>query len=338
MTVTAVREANPSSEGEQFIALLNRHLEGWGDSTKFEWLYRRYPFGSSRGWVLETESDPMAGFSAAFPRRLRYRDRALDAWVLGDFWIAKEQRSLGPAIALQRAACEGVDRGEVDLWYDFPSSSMLAVYRRMGLRVVGEMGRWVLPLRVDGVVEEKIGRHLVGKGVSAVGNAMLGSRNALRRRDASVEVQVYEENLPDCAGIGLGLAGGVTLEHTADYLRWRYREDPRGVTTILCARRKGAACGFLALRADNTKHRIVDAFGVREPGILRALVMEAIEMARKRTAASVTVGISDRHPWVPTFQELGFRRRDAAPFVCYARAGLLGEDTPWFLMNGDRDL
>jgi hypothetical protein len=338
-TARIVREAKPFTEGERLLALLNRQFDTWGDGTQFEWLYQRNPLGPSRCWTLETEADSIAGFSAAFPRKLRFGYGTLDAWVLGDFWIAKEQRSLGPAIALQRAACEGVDRREVDLWYDFPSTSMLAVYRRMGLRVAGEMGRWVLPLRADHLVAERIGRHPLGRGISAVGNAMLRWRDALRRRDPSLEVGVFEGPLPACtdAGIERDPVPGVTLERTADYLRWRYREDPRGGITILGARRNGAVCGFLALKTGDTKHTIVDAFGIRGPGVLRELVLYAIEMARERSASALTVGLSNRHPFEETFQGLGFRRRDGAPFVCYARAGLFDEHTRWFLMNGDRD-
>jgi hypothetical protein len=81
----------------------------------------------------------------------------------------------------------------------------------------------------------------------------------------------------------------------------------------------------------------LDAFGIREETILRELVLEVLETARKESAVSVTAGISDRHPWKGIFEDIGFHAREGAPFVVYARPGVLGESTPWFLMSGDRD-
>jgi GNAT superfamily N-acetyltransferase len=336
----ALREVDVQAHQDGLVDLLARHFDGWGSEAagKFRWLYLTNPFGRARAWALESGSDRFVGVSAAFPRRLRAGSRPLEAWVLGDFCVDQKHRSLGPALQLQRAVSAAVDRGEVDAWYDFPSRTMQAVYGRMGLSAAGEIVRLVYPLRVDGAVERRLDNPVLAKGLSAVGNAVLGTRDALRRRDATVDVRPFDDAFESSLEPGHGVQDGVWLERTPAYLLWRYRRDPRGPSSILSAWRGGACGGFAVFRAHPEHHAIVDAFGIREEAFLRELVLEVVDRARKASASSVTASVSSRHPWIGTFESLGFHRREGAPYFFYAKPGAVPEGAPWFLTSGDRDL
>lgn len=332
----AIRPADLEKDRKSILATLVAHFAEWNDERKFDWLYVENPIGTPRTWLLEC-GEEIVGISSAFRRRLRADGRILEAWVLGDFCVAKEHRSLGPAMALQRATCERVDRGDVDLWYDFPSRTMSAIYGRMGVKLAGEMVRLVYPLRVDRMLEKKMPNGIVATGLREVGNKVLATRDAVRRRDASIEVNLRDRDFERDVEPGIEARGGVSLERSAAYLNWRYRADPRGPASILSARRGRREEGVLVFRCGGEDVDIWDAFAIEDTAMLRELVLEVIEIARSRDAVSVTVGLSDRHPWMGTFENLGFHRRDSVPFVVYARPGVLDADTPWFLMTGDRD-
>ena len=318
------------------ITLLVEHFADWKDERKFDWLYVDNPMGTPRTWLLEC-GDEIVGISSAFRRRLRAEGRTLEAWVLGDFCVAKEHRSLGPAMTLQRATCERVDQGGVDLWYDFPSRTMSAIYGRMGVKPGGEMVRLVYPLRVDRMLEKKVPTALVAAGLREVGNKVLASRDAVRRRDVSIEISLRDRDFEVDVEPGIEAQGGISLERSAAYLNWRYRGDPRGPASILSARRKGREHGFLVFRTGEEDVHIWDIFAIEDMAVFRELVLEVIDLARSRNAVSLTVGLSDRHPWMGAFEKLGFHRRESVPFVVYARSGVLEPDIPWFLMTGDRD-
>jgi hypothetical protein len=327
-----VHDLDLSLSRDRLLELLVESFDGWkvAAAAKFEWLYLESPTGRARAWGLKAERQ-VVGASAALPRTI-LSPRRKAAWVLGDFCVAKEVRSLGPAIALQRAVCDAVDLGEVDLWYDFPSRTMLAIYARMGFRPAGEMKRLVYPLMVDSFVEKKVGSAAIRRSVSAVGNAALSARDAMRRRDRAVEVRPFDRDFEGIYQTGLEDKGGVFLERTADYLNWRYRRDPRGAASVLEA---GGA--FLVFRRSSDQIGIVDLFGTDDAAILRELLLEVVEIGRAESMESVVCSISEQHPWVPILEGLGFRVRDGVPFVVYARPGVLEEGTPWFLMSGDRD-
>jgi hypothetical protein len=207
---------------------------------------------------------------------------------------------------------------------------MLALYARMGLRPAGEMVRMAYPLRVDHAVERKIGNPMVAKGVSALGNAVLSLRPAERSGEVAVP---REKDFEGAVGTGLENSGGVVLDRSAHYLNWRYRRDPRLPVSVLSVGDSAHA----AFRVDGADVAILDVFGARAQERVKDLVREVMEVARVRSAEKVTTTISDRHPWLKSFEEIGFRRRDSAPFVVYARPGAVDALRPWFLMSGDRD-
>jgi hypothetical protein len=193
----------------------------------------------------------------------------------------------------------------------------------------------VYPLRVDRMIESKLPSGSIAWSVREVGNRVLASRDAMRRREASIEVRSCEDFA--VAEAGIEASGGVCLERSAAYLNWRYRDDPRGAVTILCSRRGGEDAGFLVFRCGSEDLDIQDAFAIGDTAVFRELVLEVIEIARSRNAASVTAGISEGHPWMRELEKLGFHRRESAPFFVYARRGMLDPEAPWFLMSGDRD-
>jgi hypothetical protein len=251
--------------------------------------------------------------------------------------VDKELRALGPALALQRAVCEAVDRGEADVWYDFPSRSMSAVYGRMGLRPSGDLVRWVRPLRIDRQVAERLDDGALAKGVAFLGAGLLSARDLLERKDPSIQVEAHDQGFEILRGLR-NEGDGVQLERSAAYLDWRYRADPAGPASVLLARKDGTVVGGIVFRVRERDVAIVDLLGVAEEGVLRELVRRVVEVARFRKAERVVIGLSTKHRWVDAFGKMGFSRRDGAPYVVYARPGVLDPASPWFLMSGDRDL
>src|SRR3954462_3033757 len=126
----AVREADLSREHDVLVRFCHDNLPIRPDARRFDWLYSANPFGPARTLIaVDDTSRELIGIGSAFPRQLWVEGRQQRAWILGDFCIAERFRTLGPAVTLQRACMAGMPAGE--LWYDFPSQHMLAVYKRL---------------------------------------------------------------------------------------------------------------------------------------------------------------------------------------------------------------
>lgn len=312
------------------MSALSRNFDHWGDEAKFDWLYLRNPYGPARVWFLEDATGKVVGLSGAFPRKLRTGERELNAWLLGDFCVEKGLRALGPAIALQRAVCEGVDRGEADVWYDFPSRSMSAVYGRMGLQPSGALVRWVRPLRVDG-------QGLFAKSLAFVGTSFLFARDLLEWPEHSIDVELHVHGF-EALGELRTEENRLQIDRSPVYLDWKYRSDPQGPASVLLARREGVVAGGIVFRKQENKFAIVDLIGVRQEAVFRELVRRVVRIARSQEADRVVCSLTTDHPGTPVLAGLGFARRESAPVFAYTRRDALDPLLRWALTSGDRDV
>ncbi len=100
-----VRPAHIHRERAAIIDFLSTYLSPEANDSRYEWLYCKNPEGMARVWVAcETETGMITGVSAAFPRRIHRWGEEVRGYVLGDFCIHPDYRSLGPALALQRSS------------------------------------------------------------------------------------------------------------------------------------------------------------------------------------------------------------------------------------------
>src|SRR6476646_2829299 len=98
-----IREANLQSDKQVIIYTARRFLTALSNGCRFGWLYEKNAHGRPRVWLARTTDDgAVIGMAGAFPRRIYVEQHEELAWVLGDFCMSSDYRSLGPALALQR--------------------------------------------------------------------------------------------------------------------------------------------------------------------------------------------------------------------------------------------
>ena len=340
-----VRTADLQPARGLLIDVLSRYLTKLYNERRFDWLYNVSPYGQAKAWLaVDDESDRVIGAGAAFPRRFYLGDDEIFAWVLGDFCLDPQYRSLGPALQLQRACLGVMETNQGAFCYDFPSSSMVAVYKRMGFSVTGKMLRLAKPLRVDRKVREMVASPVAQRLVASVGNRLLRMASPKSRADKNWEVSIQQgpcdEEFTDLAHEQRGKLG-VFVDRSAEYLNWRYLQNPLAHHEIVTARRGGRLVGYgVWLRTDEDAF-IVDIFGEQEPGIVRCLVSEIAALAQRREVMTLSISISESHRWLPLFSEMGFRLRDSGPVMIVPSKAFAKKITPelsgWYLMQGDRD-
>ncbi len=346
-----VRHADLSRDSDQIIDLHRKLLTSSADRKRFEWLYKRNPFGQARVWVIENSmSNAVIGTAAAFPRSLWNGLRREIGWVLGDFCISEDYRSLGPAIQLQRACLEGLGTGESIAWYDFPSASMLSIYKRLKFQNFQKMTRFVKPLRVDRKVRAMVKSDLLQKCLSRLGNQAL-RWTSKRGRVPVPEDLKFAYHKGECGeeftqlAESIGGNHGNCLERTASYLNWRYIHNPLYRCELVAARMNDTLKGYVVFTDRGSEGTLIDLFGVHEKPVLVGLINCVVDMVRTRNWEILNVPIIEGHPWVPFLQVLGFQARETCPIII---SGLSTEENegkvpcsnrpPLLLMQGDRDM
>lgn len=343
-----VRMADLSRDCQTIINLHVTFLSLLADNRRFEWLYLNNPVGQPKTWLIsEANTDIIVGTAAAFPRILYRGKEKVIGWVLGDFCINDRYRALGPAVLLQRACLEGVRLEKKSIWYDFPSTTMLAVYKRLHIASSFSMLRLAKPLRVDRKMQTFAKNKVLVKGVSYIANRILEWKNQKPKERTDISLSLHQgecgEEFTELAE-SVGGQWGYCMYRSASYLNWRYVRSPLGRYCIGTAWKNGKLLTYLVFTQIDEDALIVDILGIQDFPIIQSLIQWTVRELSQKNITTVSVSLSDQHPLIPIFQNLGFQIREASPIVV-AEAGnnaspLSKNDfqSRWCLMQGDRDV
>jgi hypothetical protein len=327
------------------IEVLARYLTPLSDDHRFQWLYLNGVHGTPQAWLaVDANGDNICGAAAAFPRRFQMGNEEVLGWVLGDFCLDPQYRSLGPALQLQRACLGVLEQNPAAFCYDFPSASMAAVYKRLGFSVTRKMLRLAIPLRVDRKVKGIITNPAAQRVVRSIGNAFL--KMGLPERTMDETLQMSIQNGP-CGEEFTSLMREqrgkyeICLQRSAQYLTWRYVNNPLTSYEIITARRHGKLKGYAVWTQAEEDAMVVDLFGENNPAIVKALLTEVVARLTSCGVMTVSLWLNESHPWLSWCSEMGFRTRDSVPIICIPGAVLDDSvdvrSAKWFLMQGDRD-
>jgi len=342
-----IREADILVDRQMLIGFLYQHLTKQSDDRRFDWLYLHNPHGRARAWIaMDTDTQAVVGVAGAFPRKV-YIGRCEElGWVLGDFCMSPRYRSLGPAVQLQRACLAEVNSGKVAFCYDFPSTNMTAIYKRLGIHSFGQMLRLAKPLCIDRKIEGIIKMPLIARVLSTPGNFLLALHDLKPESSGTLTISLYEGNCGKEFSIlaqQIGGQYGACVQRSAEYLNWRYLANPLRRYELLTAHRDGSLLAYAVFTHTGKDAMLVDLFGIEELIVLRSLVDRLVVLLRKRGVITLSASMLESHPWVGLLQRSGFRPRETNPVVIYTPGYAPSEvntfkDVNWFLMQGDRDV
>lgn len=342
-----VREADLAADGAVLIDTMKRFLTPQSDEKRYDWLYRQNPHGPARAWMAidQTCDHSVIGVASAFPRQICSNGQDLVGYVLGDFCLDPRYRSLGPAVQLQRVFLTEVKAGRMKLFYDFPSHSMMAVYKRMGLTSCGDMTRMAKPLRVDRFVSSQIPLAGLASALSAIGNLFLQWSDG--KPSLSSEVQVVEHHGSfghEFSQLAQTLGGryGNHVQRTANYLNWRFLANPLLHHEAMTARRAGVLVGYAVICYEGDNAVIADVFGKADEPAMGELLKMILYRLRLRKIHTVSIAVFGACPWRAELERLGFKMRERSPVILFTDEALSPHDSTdngqaWWFTGGDRD-
>jgi hypothetical protein len=329
----AIREADLDGDAAELVAFLEGQLADHTGSARYDWLYRRNPFGRARAWIATDEAGRIVGAAAAFPRPIVVDGAEVRGFNLGDFAIDPQYRALGPALRLQRALLDEVARAGA-LAYDHPSAGMLAVYRWLKVEPAGQVVRYAKPLAVRNRWVRAPGNTLlrladsVGRPRSSASAAPLAGRF-----DASVETRA-RRSVSACR---------VSALRSAAYLNWRYLDSPSGGHEVIAVAGNEACAGFAVVRREG-RHAVLREL-VAEPGSAasHALLSHVVGELREAGVETLSAPLLETSPLVPLLRRWGFHARESTPFVVVTDPTsplreIVTQGRHWMLTDGDRDV
>ncbi len=342
-----VHTADLELDRSVLIGFIEQYLPNGTAAKRFDWLYLGNPEGKALSWLLvEANTGDAVGMSSAFPRRFLSSRGEEWGWVLGDFCVSRAHRSLGPALRLQRACQERIAEGRSNFWYDFPSREMMAIHKRLGVKRIERLVRFAKPLRLDRKVQSYVGNNTVGNALGWAANRALAlAHKPSSKRLCTATISVLQERFGEeftALSQAVGSCNGVCILRSAEYLNWRYVENPLHLHETLTATVDGRLVAYAIFRTEKTCIVVVDLFGLNEERAIEALVDAMISLARDRKVETISVPMLAESSWMKIMARCGFVERDSNTVVIFGGSSEK-PDPPivgdlWFLMSGDRDL
>jgi len=341
-----VLPADAHRDAESIGRLWQRNLPE-APAERYDWLYRS---GAAEGWLLYGPDGAVVGSTGLMRRRLKLFGELRPAGQAVDLNVDRGHRFATPALKLQRAVTATVADGRVDAIYGFANRQSVALLRRAGYRPLGELQRWVKPLRIGPVLRSRHGKGFAWNLAARLAVHLLGlaSPETYRYRSRPGRVQVLDQF--DERFDALWAAGSRRLrvvgERSADYLRWRFARAPGAPYEVLGL---GDAGGRLEAYGVYRRHEgylyLSDFFGVG-PEALGRLLAELLRRARREGAEAVATFWLGSARMADILRRFGFRRRPSglSTLVCadprrlrIDRAELLDPEN-WYLTAADLDV
>ncbi len=313
---------------------------------RFDWLYGSQ---AADAWLLQTSTGQTVGSTGVMHRRMQILDRTRQVGQAVDLNVDQEHRFAGPALKLQRAVVEKLGSGDPDLLYGFANRQSTALLRRAGYRPMGELQRWVKPLR--------LGPRLQSRGQGGVARTLAGRIALPLLRMASPETYRYHgrsrwvEDVErfdarfDALWATAASRFAVVGERTAAYLGWRFGQCPAGRHDMLgLTDGEDRLAAYVVYRRDNGFAYLADFF-YANPADFRCLLAEFLRrMGRARVEAVVALWLGAAEV-TDTLRHFGFLRRPCGlTKLLRADSARLGMDAArlfdpmqWFLTAADFD-
>jgi hypothetical protein len=277
---------------------------------RFGWLYET---GPASGFLLRSGRQEAVG-AAGLMRRTFYAfgDR-VEAGQAIDLNVDPEHRTIGPALALQRAVLAAVASGGIDLAYGFPNPQSEAVLRRAGYETLGDLGRWVKPLSCRAALDRWSWPRPLSRGVAAAIDPILrlASPETSSRRPLGIRLERLDASDPRLDALWQQARAALPIlgERTSEYLRWRFGRCP-GVSyhAMGLSQAGGKLVGYVVYGRRGAAVHVAD-FLVADARHLDPLLAEFLHRMRRENADLVVVLYLGNSAVCKTLARFGFWRR-----------------------------
>jgi hypothetical protein len=298
---------------------------------------RAYPAAVAEGaWSCmgRDEAGQIRAHIVQFPRRLAFDGRDVRAALLGNLMVATAYRTFWPGVALlRRMVTELQQSGSVDLLYADPNEAARPVVDAAGMRYVGSLRRFVLPLtdRRPGIgLAVRMYRHV-------------------KRLQASTMPLIVTERRPGEepeAVVAVGDARSLRPARSASIYRGRLAGYPAlGDRWYVCHQRgaPGAAVGRALTRGPDARGVVSLCVWECEPlTLLSPMLMALGDQLRARGGERLEAWVMGASRAEGEFRRAGFLpREEQVPMIARAftplGAEVVGAVPEWRLLPVDLD-
>ncbi len=319
----SITQAQPSDDQEELISLINRNFDK-NDSQWFDWSHRQNPFGQNYCWLAREEAaGKLIGSTGLLSRRMNYQGEPLYFGQAEAINIDPEHRSAQAAIKLQRALVSHLPETDFKFVYGMTETAA-AVFQRCRYKKVGTFQHWVMPLRSEYKLKNKISNPLVRKGAATFVDLglrlySLESRTFLSPRLNTNFEAPFDERFHDL--FTRHSQDLITVERTREFLEWRFCQEPTSRFQIMTLEnREQELLGYIVYVIGETGRNGDHAAGIqdffyKDESTLKTMLAAFIQQCRQIGMDSIVMNFFGRQEIGKLLSRFGFFQRKSATQV-----------------------
>lgn len=322
---------------------------------KLSWYYRDNTAGEPTLFFLfGSNSEPNharpCGVAAVGTRNAHFNARQFSAGALIDFVIEPAHRTLFPALLLQRTVREQSHSKHAVL-YGLPNPKSLAVVRRAGYHLAGQMTRYARVLRTASYLSRTMPRGIAQWLGPTIDFIRMTATKIASIRDRQFRVAWLDEPDAHFEALWEAVSGSAPMKDTfigqrdRAFLHWRFVRNPmRSYKFFTVATNDDALIAYAVCEEQdgvlNVRDFLVDE---RVGNAIDMLFRQLFIAAYDRGNTTISVEFLGSENITKQLKSAGLQKREARPFFVSVDAAadpglaILANADAWYLTNADED-
>ncbi|MFH2138139.1 MAG: GNAT family N-acetyltransferase [Candidatus Omnitrophota bacterium] len=342
-----IEKADLLRDVDDILLILNNNFNSEVLREKFEWKYKKCPFGEAAAWIAkEINTNRVSGVGALFKREFEVSGKIFTFGVAGDFGVNKEDRVFGPALKLQKTIITNSAKEGMNFLYGIPNKSSKKLLEKAGYQNIGNFCRFVKILKTEHKLREKIKGDLLPKALAKFLDVFLCLcfRESFAKNFLGYSMKFHEsfDNKFDSFFEKTKHQFKIMGVRGTAYLNWRYFSYQANEYKIFSIEKNNEIQGYLVYYLENGTMHIVDVLALNEK-TWEALMWKFVIYARGVNAKAVAIRFMGTNKIVKQLKRIGYWLREADdPFLVFAHEGLVKKEIfdceNWYFFEGDNDV
>lgn len=315
-----------------------------------QWLHESRPLHRV-SWIV-TLNQAIIGYYGTLTVPLKVGDQIICVYRGGPFVHPDYRKKPYNVLNLLTRAVFNEIKTRAGATYVFPTPELIRYYtRRIGCVRLKSVPRYVFILRIAYFLEHFFGNKKIARVAGFFCQPLWQAWfHRITRPPKGVqirEIRSFDERFDGLWGKTSQLHKILSMRN-AEYLNWRYTQEPGQSYVIFVAERNNELLGYIILRpADPKRGRsacIADLLDMQEPDVTKALLGQAIEYFCAQGADKIEFYISNDY-YEKRLRSMGFVRRPARPYASEVMVGkcesskiekeLFENPRNWFVTTAD---
>jgi len=334
-----VKKSDPTRYKGEIIEFWKNYLPGT-PAERFDWMNDN-PDGRPI-WYLafEENENRLVGTISVMPRVMCVHGESVCAGIVGDFMVSSSYRVFGPALTMQRTVVSSYKSNNIDFIYTLPNKSAQKLGEKAGFQKASDLNYYIKPISASYYLTKYVNNTLANLMTPVVSLLLklVAKETYIISKGHFQEIKDVDGSFNKFWEMIKQRKKGLVGNHSIEYLKWRYLNNPELIFRIITYREKpeNRMLGYIVFTVNDNSLEIYDLVAIQKKHEDR-LMKKVVSIAREDGNRSISIRISARNDYYRRVKYFGFFKTKSD--VCVLTHGMKDAlISDWAYVEGNRNI